>query len=145
MDKGDVVLILSGIFILSLFSGLGYFFFSLNQTVNDAWQARDDAIANYRHDIQQFENVLSVQGFTVLQAKFDSPAVSVICPSLQDFYSRAQQLNTKTIYQVDSPTVWIHFKVDGKDATGGSSLAEFYVIDSTATYAYYYTLPMEDS
>jgi uncharacterized membrane protein YhiD involved in acid resistance len=133
--------LLIAIVFTGLIVGIASFISWVAWDINNKMQAletnKNIALTNYQNNVNQLKQEFIYKNYTVLQAQFNSPSVTVICPSLNNFYQKVTQLNTKTIYQVSTDSQWV--TVD--DISFGASLQAFYVIDSTATYAYSYTLP----
>jgi len=78
---------------------------------------------HHQAQVTAFQSDLVNHGYEVLNATFDSPKLTVVCYSVADFYSRAAKLNASTVYVVN-----------------GEFTSTFYVVDSTVTFAYSYTI-----
>ena len=104
-------------------------------------QIRNSALTNYQNNVNGFKEVLDLNGFTVQQAQFNSPDITVICPTQASFYEYARQLNTTTVYQVSKDMQLITIQ----EIQVPYHQQVFYVVDATVTYAYSYSPPFNGS
>jgi hypothetical protein len=92
-------------------------------------QKYDEVTTQINLQNQVYVNSIQTKGYTVHSAYFNSPAVTISVNSFQELYQKATELNTTDIYSVT-----IHRDV----ANSLHSIASYYVIDSTASYAWQY-------
>jgi hypothetical protein len=103
--KIDVAVGLAGVM---LFTMMGLFFYGVFEGVRQ----KEQRIANLKTTLQS-------EAYTILNAEFNSPKITVICKSQTEFLQKANELNIRIVYQV------------GYDS--------FYIVDQEIQFGYKYT------
>ena len=78
---------------------------------------------------QTIENQLQNNGYIINEAKFNSPSITVIVTSLEEFEQKAQQINTTQIYKMP-------YRVNTGPFAHTSGGQRYYVIDGQVAWEY---------